>query len=277
MTVHVHRPDTPKEAPPPTLGRNLGYLHNASGSHLGCLIGLLSFFVLFVILLLRDDQGSSSGDSTLVYVIIGGVAALVLFAKYTDRQNIIAKGPVVLAVTADYEDERRLERMTADARRFENMVDRAGLTAASSRELRHVGWVLWHAGIRINRIGQISETVREAGDRVTGPAKAAWLRERETELLALRKPVVEAEKELTKLADLAEDVVYAAALARENGLGPGELYGTLGLDLPQPFDVTAADAIQEATDRLRAWHRTWMELDEGLRAAANAAKRRGNR
>lgn len=274
MTVYAHRPDTPKEAPPPTLGTNVGHLHNASGVGLGCLIGVLSFLALFVVMLISDDASSSSGDSTLGVWVVGGVAAVVVFAKYRDRQNVTTNGPVVLPVSADYDDELRLDRMTADASRFETMVDRAGLTAASSRELRHVGWVVWHAGIRINRIGQISEAIRQAGGRVSGPAKAAWLSGRESELLALRKPVLEAEKQLTELADLAEDVVYAAALARENGVGPGELYGMLGLDLPQPFDTTAADAIEEATDRLRAWHQTWIELDEGLRAAAEAAKRR---
>jgi hypothetical protein len=133
-----------------------------------------------------------------------------------------------------------------------------------------VGWVLWFAGIRTNRLGEISRTIRDAGDRVTGPAKAAWLESRKGEVVALRRPIIEAAQQVSQLADLAEDVVFAAELVREAGLGPGELYSTLGLDLPQPFDIAGSDAIEEATDTLRAWHRTWVELDEGLRAAAEA-------
>jgi hypothetical protein len=280
MTIYVHRPDTPKEAPPPALGKNFGHLHNASGGQLGCLIALLSVVVLFVIVVVSDNNGSSAEGSTLGFVVIGAVTAVVLLARRTDRQNVATRGPVVLAVNADHDDERRVEQIAADATRFGIMVERAGLTAASGRELGHVGWVVWHAGIRVNRLGEISSTIRNAGSRVTGPAKAAWLREREAEMVALRKPVIEAGQQLSDLADiadLAEDVVYAAALARESGVGPGELYGTLGLDLPQPFDVTAADAIEEATDRLRGWHRTWVELDEALRAAGEAARRRRNR
>ena len=153
------------------------------------------------------------------------------------------------------------------------MVAQAGLTAVSAEEMRHVAWVVWHAGIRINRIGEISKAVDQAGE-ATGPAKAAWLNARREEMRSLGAPVAAAEVQLTDLADLAEDVVYAAALAQENGLLPGQLYGTLGLDMPQPFDITAADAIEEATHRLRAWHQAWIELDVGLRAAAEAVKRK---
>lgn len=125
VTIYVHRPDTPKTAPPPALGRSIGYLHNASGGQPGSLVSLLTVVALFLIGIIAGNDAVDDDDGTLGLVVISVVILAVAIGRYIDRHNVSTRGPVVLAVNSDSEDERRLKKMVDDSERFELTVSRS--------------------------------------------------------------------------------------------------------------------------------------------------------
>lgn len=176
------------------------------------------------------------------------------------RLGLAARRSAALRVLErPYDHVAHLLAMQADAVRFRDLAAaQPGAEHVAAETARSLARLLWHTADRIDAVAAIEEEVRAAGSG-GGPAKEAWIAERNATAAALLAAVVQAAADVAALAALAEETAYAAKLALERD-------PTVDLTLPGAADLLAAGDLDAATVALTGLKQAWADLDEKLRS-----------